>query len=56
MPFLWENERIFHHPENRFRIFREHLKEIVEINDAQEDYELDANFMAGLTSEEQEQW
>eukprot|EP00116_Pleurobrachia_bachei_P005562 sb/3465824/ len=40
----------------RFRIFREHLKEIVEINDAQDDYELDANFMAGLTSEEQQQW
>jgi len=40
----------------RFRIFREHLKEIVEINDAQEDYELDANFMSGLTDEEQQQW
>lgn len=40
----------------RFRVFRKHLKEIVEINEAQSDYELDANFMAGLTEEEQQQW
>lgn len=37
-------------------MFRKHLKEIVEINEAQSDYELDANFMAGLTEEEQQQW
>ncbi|KAL5251359.1 hypothetical protein ACHWQZ_G016904 [Mnemiopsis leidyi] len=40
----------------RFRVFRKHLKEIVEINESQDMYELDANFMAGLTEEEQKQW
>ena len=40
----------------RFRVFRKHLKEIVEINESQDMYELDANFMAGLTEEEQQQW
>jgi len=40
----------------RFRVFRKHLQEIVAINEAQDMYELDANFMAGLTEEEQQQW
>jgi len=40
----------------RFRVFRKHLQEIVAINDAQDDYELDVNFMAGLTEEEQSHW
>jgi len=40
----------------RFRVFRKHLKEIVETNDAQDQFELDANFMAALTEEEQKQW
>ena len=37
-------------------MFRKHLQEIVAINDAQDDYELDVNFMAGLTEEEQSHW
>jgi len=40
----------------RFRVFRGHLKEIVATNAAQDMYTLDANFMAGLTEDEQKQY
>ena len=56
----WEKKQHTHYNNNekraRFRVFKKHLQKIVAINDAQDKFKCDINFMAGLTDDEQQRY